>query len=1355
MTQEREEECTGPVTREAIHWITLPRDVSRGRPRTSLFVSPRLSATEGYVWCLCGCRESSGTHSVFCNWPAHLAKLRFTVHWRPLGAAERIVEVTPSPGIDVEWWPKLFNCRTLVRPYGEEPTRAARANPTVMMSPFEPLRTMVQAIYGEVPEREVHALYLSRLKRNRAFSRFISFVKSPRPSLQTWSDVLTAYHATTRGNDPELEAIKRFAMFHSAPGITFPLPEPAIGRQVLRNNTTRVLVRRSDDGCVLVADPRSREALFFDLPIAADIYEGFSVTIRNVTEFPAWATTQDGRPIDSSTQPREFTKQTRRVVFRFAHNEWRTESENGADFHRTVAALTTHPAAIRRLGLVLDFEMAIDASELGQSGVISTHVRVESEGTPGGYSFPETAYEVTRSGSLELFHAASRTGMTKYGMLASKPHLTLDYLDLDGAMFKLMGFAAQLADEDPPAESTPVVSAPSLRETGIAFVHTRRAEDATALLASRDAVLHAEDVTQGFRVDVKRDAAPFRSLCRRNVEYWLGATEPSTVPPDLKVLDEDSFVGSAADKVGGTEAPAFRVSPALFRWEGWSLAKERPGKNINDEGGLSTNLTLADLNAPIATRIAVVPASVPRLRFGSSYTFRLRAVDLAGNGTSVTQADLAVTVEPATVTFQTNRYRRFQPVDAPLLVPRQEVGPAESNYVLVIRSTDQQAARSSSWLVMPPKGSVTLTELHGLLDTMSASASWNALKDLEGTVPGWSEPSVIAPPTADERGYSERWLSERGYRTRILQAVPYVTDPMSRGAVFCGVPGSQPVVALRFPKSAPLEVRPVVLRISSGPLGASVTGSQLSLRVPQGRTLKVQLLSQLESSDLSMFGLWDWKGNPTPPNLPGEACEPVLRQVTPAQDVTIVHAVQRPLQPTTGALELLEMMATREPNQTNAMLRGTIRLDVPSSGHVAIEGSWSETVDDPSVPDWYQVRHESHAFRTSVPVSTPGEILEVSGVHKLDDTRHKVVSYIGSVESRFVDYFPSEISSSKALFSRQSKSVVCHVPSSSRPKACSPVYVVPTFRRETGKTEQGELKVTRKAGGLRVYLERGWFSSGEQEFLAVVLPWEPFPPSGTGTVYVHPLLEPYLTSWGRDPLWRSRWISRFPRLSDFPGTSHVRSVPLTLKQPGPTPASPPTEIVFDVSLALYEVSLDRQKNLLYADLQLGTVPTYFPFLKLSLARYQSVSIPGYSLSPTVQPVMIQVAPERVLTMRRQQRKYSVVVAGLGFTNPSIYANGFIPNFPAVEVSLEHRSVTSNNEELNWVPVANSTVTLQVSSSSNEHDLTWQGEIELPTGAPHQYRLFIREFQQFGEGLRPDERPGRVEVWFTTVPLAGV
>ncbi len=188
----------------------------------------------------------------------------------------------------------------------------------------------------------------------------------------------------------------------------------------------------------------------------------------------------------------------------------------------------------------------------------------------------------------------------------------------------------------------------------------------------------------------------------------------------------------------------------LVTWDGWSLSAPRPGKSVEPVADASAppervrNEALTALGLEVEAvhraRIATPAAVRPRVRF------RLRSVDLAGNGPTVAEADQRIGPGPADAAIPaagaTSVYRRFEPVAAPALVPRAPYDEGGSLLRLVIRS-NIRSRRTTMWLpsmprrsspptviglqrrderhVAPPKTSLRAVEMHGLLDDVIGS----------------------------------------------------------------------------------------------------------------------------------------------------------------------------------------------------------------------------------------------------------------------------------------------------------------------------------------------------------------------------------------------------------------------------------------------------------------------------------------------------------------------------------------------------------------------------------------------------------------------------------------------------------
>ena len=65
-----------------------------------------------------------------------------------------------------------------------------------------------------------------------------------------------------------------------------------------------------------------------------------------------------------------------------------------------------------------------------------------------------------------------------------------------------------------------------------------------------------------------------------------------------------------------------------------------------------------------------------------------------------------------------------------------------------------------------------------------------------------------------------------------------------------------------------------------------------------------------------------------------------------------------------------------------------------------------------------------------------------------------------------------------------------------------------------------------------------------------------------------------------------------------------------------------------VSVAPHEVHADLDRRLWYCDIELAPGPSYFPFVRLALARYQPNSMAGVELSRIVLADFAQLTPDQ-------------------------------------------------------------------------------------------------------------------------------
>ena len=605
----------------------------------------------------------------------------------------------------------------------------------------------------------------------------------------------------------------------------------------------------------------------------------------------------------------------------------------------------------------------------------------------------------------------------------------------------------------------------------------------------------------------------------------------------------------------------------------------------------------------------------------------------------------------------------------------------------------------------------------------------------------------------------------RSLGSDFLSADPSVTDPA--GLVLVDFPGRWP------------DREPFVLRLAEGapgqPPGWEQAARVLTVRLPPAGRARVLLSCRPFRERLPELALraWvaerkaaEWAQHPER----AAAYDTTLAlgrswPVSPPREIELVHAVQRPLRPPAP----LRLAATRTPGATYAQLGGEFAVHGGSTDRLDLLADWTDVLDLPEEPGPRDVEGRAHVLEVPIHLAAdapaggdraavaPEDVVpageydegqdrvrllapppdDQSGRtflarHELGDTRHRVVRYRGVGTSRFREYFDPALAGDPDgpdaagragepdAFSRTGEPVEVDVPSSAHPAAPRPRYVVPAFRWERGAGADPAVRVsTRHGGGLRVYLERPWFSSGAGELLAVVLWPDPNrdPP---------PAVQQVVTRWGRDPIWQAPPVpAGVPRPGDFP-LAVATATGLAL----PEPAGGPDQLVSVAGHAVTDYDPDRR--LWSCDIELAGGPAYTPFVRLALARWQPSSLPGLELSRVVPVDFAQLPPARTVTAVASTVGSSRQL-GLTVTGPSYRAG---PDDAAdVDVTVQRR-LPGTSGDAGWVDAGpESAVTVAQDVDATGDTIRWQGMARVgAAGGPH--RVVIRERERIGGRGRP-------------------
>lgn len=724
------------------------------------------------------------------------------------------------------------------------------------------------------------------------------------------------------------------------------------------------------------------------------------------------------------------------------------------DFHEAYSLLQRHPALLRLFGFVVDLEVAAPGGLAATVPVSVTPTWRPKLANPVGIAFfrsnttDVTPVTMTTSASWLAEPRTTSPEIAEGLLRLSDPGAyQVIEVDLDGASVKALNFVQNVWNAQFPMRSADTPSTygvPSLRSAGLSLAKVGQASSLyqnwlnnnafnTALSSTPPGpiTLYAEDIAQGWRFDVYDAAkANWYSLCARSGTpnppgiggYGIGS--PQTVVP-VPSGDEGWIEPAPTQPVSSSSPnPPMYLPETLTRWNGWSLVAPRPGMHIDDASDDSLvddtgNPPPPGSNFQLQIEYAATPGTLPTLRFGRTYRFGARVVDLAGNSVPFApNAPLTYATPPAI-------YGRVEPVASPVVVPCAPRAPGESLETIVIRS-NYDIADSSPLIVpserhlAPPASSEEMVEAHGALDGANGvpqASLYSLIAGRDGLT--YKSPSVMSLYGGEIDTQPLNGSNEWVYYPPVTApsssqpafGVPYLPDVLGAGVSLLGLPGAvferanlafDTVSAWPARRALRLVVRAGNSAPSKPPPGE--LDGPLTVYAPKASVSTVRLSSWFLPAQLASMKLWQWlaEAGLATPELDAIILLGAHYMFTPYRELTIVHAVRQPLKAPWANI----LAPFRTAGATYIYLNGDVRADPKSTQRVDVLSFYVDPYDDGVSLDGI-VLLESVARVAEIPLAADAsDIIPVKDMrHDFNDTKHHEVFYNLVSTTRFLEYF--------------------------------------------------------------------------------------------------------------------------------------------------------------------------------------------------------------------------------------------------------------------------------------------------------------------------------------------------------------
>ena len=731
---------------------------------------------------------------------------------------------------------------------------------------------------------------------------------------------------------------------------------------------------------------------------------------------------------------------------------------------------------------------------------------------------------------------------------------------------------------------------PSIQSRGISLIWKNRSQNVLDRQTKTPQTnVHAEDLIYGYAPDVSfkrpgEDAwTPWLSLTDRTESFERDpALSPSVTPPvhgrpgrgtdgPLRLTATRTVDGT--DSQQAVPSTDLHVGSILFRWDGWNLSTaETASVAGNDEDAVTLpdnngdkRIKVPEANWSLKPRVGHVKQSLPPLRYGWSYKFRVRLMDITGAAPNLSSD------EPSNSASDETKYLRYEPVPVPELLldspPNHHFLRGRQLHRLVITKDKPVDIR---WMV-PPRANLRLVQRHGMLDGIKRPRGFNGIEfDKAGDfprVPLVDNDGKVPPSNGNDPQETAPIRRHSGEPPR----KPYFPDPLAHGIAWAAdIPGatSAPLTNhdaneadktrgasfyadSEWPDAQPWKLILKATEKSQPYQTCDAEDRTLILHLPPGFSGTLKLGSSLskDASDVTGFSKLgsvyiDKNLDKNRPHITsGERSQlhdhfqrtitaGALPFVTPQITLDLIYAVPQPREaPVIDYFAYLrqpwsppdtngeDKVVEREVGKPIAHLYIGVVIDIQTTGKLIFKASWDFPVDDPLAPRsaGSAVLGEQRIDLASAD-SVPSAYDFCELTHNLPGSGYFLVAYTAAALTRFIEQFPKQTvdESSKVSAPRYVEVLNCN-----RPKPVTFLRPLPVYDWQFKIDDKHRLPVfsNQRTGGVRFYLSRPWFLTGEDEVVGIVISYE------------DENLPDFVSCWGAD-IARKNDFSPVARLDD-------------------------------------------------------------------------------------------------------------------------------------------------------------------------------------------------------------------------------